>query len=184
MKARHLGLLAGLVVLASTHVGNAQTLDPCALLTTAEMQQAFPGTKPGKPGRPDRTLEKAGIRRCEWTHSTGSVVLVTGSDSAEDTPEDEATTLMMAFVDPLRLDAERHVRIETLPGVDDKAVAILERQDQAKGITRNGALLVVRRGKRQVSLLAMPPGDLVRRERADALKVLADLGRAIAKRMG
>jgi hypothetical protein len=184
MKTRHLGLLAGLAVLAAPSLGSAQKLDACALLTPAEMQQAFPGTKPAKPGRPDPTLEKAGIFRCEWTHSTGSVVLVAGADSADDLPEDEAKTLMAAFVDPTRPDAERRVRIETLPGVGDKAVAILERQDQAKGITQNGALLVVRRGKRQVALLAMPPGDLVRRERADALKVLADLGRAIAKRLG
>jgi hypothetical protein len=181
MKTRHLGLLAGLAVLASSHLGNAQTPDPCALLTPAEMQQAFPGTKPG---RTVRTLEKEGILSCEWTYSTGRVVLVAGADSPDDSPVDEAKTLMAAFVDPLRPDAERHVRMETLPGVGDKTVAILERQDQAKGITQNGVLLVVRRGNRQVSLLAVPPGDLGRRERADALKVLSELGKAIAKRLG
>ena len=181
MKTQHLGLLAGLAVLASTDLGNAQTPDPCGLLTIAEMQPACPGTKPG---RVDRKLEKDGIVRCEWVHSTGRVVLVAGNDSDDDSPVDEAKTFMAAFVDPLRPDAERHVRIETLPGVGDKAVAILERQDQAKGITQNGVILVVRRGKRQVVLLAVPPGDLSRRERADALKVLADLGRAMAKRLG
>jgi hypothetical protein len=181
MKTRHLGLLAGIAVLASMPLGNAQTPDPCALLTAADMQQAFPGTKPG---RVIRTLEKEGILSCEWTHAAGRVVLVAGADSAEDTPEEEAKTLMSAFVDPLRPDAERRVRIETLPGVGDKAVAILERQDQAKGITQDGVLLVVRRGKRQVALLGAPPGDLSRRERADALRVLSDLGKAIAKRLG
>lgn len=180
MKPRHL-LLAGFAVFAPAHPGHAQALDPCALVTPAEMQQAFPGTKPG---RTDRKLEKDGILRCEWTHNTGSVVLVAGNDSKDDVPVDEAKTFMAAFVDPLRPDAERHVRIETLPGVGDKTVAILERQDQAKGITQNGLVLVVRRGDRQVVLLAVPPGDLSRRERADALKALADLGRAIAKRLG
>jgi hypothetical protein len=178
------GLFAAVAMLASASLGNAQKLDACALLTAAEMQQAFPGTKPGKAGRPDPALEKAGIFRCEWTHSTGSVILVAGADSADDVPEDEARTLMSAFVDPTRPDAERRVRVDTLPGVGDRAVAILERQDKAKGITGDGVVLVVRRGTRQVALVAMPPGDLARRERADALKVLADLGRAIAKRLG
>jgi hypothetical protein len=179
-----LGLLSVLAVLASTSLGNAQAVDPCALLTAAEMQQAFPGTKPGNAARPDRTLQQAGISRCEWIHTSGRVVLITGGDSAEDSPEDEAKTMMSAFVDPTRPDAERRVRIETLPGVGDKTVAVLERQDTPKGITGSGVVLVVRRGKRQVVLMAMPPGNLVQRDRADALKVLADLGRAIAKRMG
>jgi hypothetical protein len=178
---RYLGLLTGLAVLTSTYVGNAQTPDPCALLTVAELQPAFPGAKLG---RTIRTLEKEGILSCEWVSSTGRVVLVAGADSADDTPIDEAKTLMAAFVDPLRADAERHVRFETLPGVGDKAVALLERQDQAKGITQNGVLLVVRRGQRQVSLMAVPPGDLMRRERADALKIVAELGKAIARRLG
>jgi hypothetical protein len=181
MKTRHLSLLAGFALLAATRLGHAQTPDPCALVTPAEMQQAFPGTKPG---RTDRKMEKDGILRCEWTHNTGRVVLIAGNDDKDDVPADDATSLMLSFVDPLRPDAERHVRIETLPGVGDKAVAILERQDQAKGITQDGLVLVVRRGDRQVAMLAVPPGDLARRERAAALKVLSDLGRAIAKRLG
>ena len=181
MKTRSLGLLTGLAVLTSTYVGNAQTPEPCALLTVGELQAAFPGSKPG---RTIRTWEKQGILRCEWIFNTGRVVLVSGADSADDTPIDEAKTFMVSFVDPLRPDAERHVRFETLSGVGDKAVAVLEREDPAKGITQNGALLVVRRGQRQVSLMSLPPGDLIRRERADALKVLAELGKAIAKRLG
>jgi hypothetical protein len=180
MKTSTLAILAGVAWLTSTVPVAGQIGDPCALLTTAEMQQAFPGTTPG---RVDRALEKNGILRCEWTHSTGRVVLVAGADGG-DSPVDDAKTFMLSFVDPLRPDAEQHVRIETLTGVGDQAVAIVERLDQAKGITQNGAVLVVRRGTRQVALLAVPPGDLARRERADALKVLADLGRAIAKRLG
>jgi hypothetical protein len=180
MKTRYLGLLTGLAVLTSLSVGNAQTPDPCALLTVVELQPAFPGSKPG---RTIRTLEKEGILSCEWTSNTGRIVLVAGADGIEDTPLDEAKTLMHSFVDPLRADAERHVRFETLPGVGDKAVAVLERQDRAKGITDNGVLLVVRRGNRQVALMAVPPGDLMRHERADALKILAELGRAIARRL-
>lgn len=181
MKTRPLGLLTALAVLTSTSMGNAQAPDPCALLTVGELQATFPGSKPG---RTIRTLEKEGILSCEWVHNTGRVVLVAGADSSEDTPVDEAKTLMNAFVDPLRPDAEAHVRFETLSGVGDKAVVVLEREDKPKGITQNGLVLVVRRGQRQVALMAVPPGDLTRRERADALKVLAELGRAIAKRLG
>ena len=180
MRATTLVVLVTAALLVSSRLVEAQVGDPCALLTTAEMQQAFPGTKSGQL---DRKLEKDGILRCEWVHNAGRVVLVAGDDSADDSPEDEAKTFMSAFVDPLRPDAERRVRVETLPGVGDKAVAIVERQDTANGITQNGAILVVRRGKRQVALLAVPPGDLARRERADALKVLSDLGKAIAKRL-
>jgi len=90
--------------------------------------------------------------------------------------------MMAAFVDPTRPDAERRVRIETLPGVGDKTVAIVELKDPAKGFTQNGALLVVRRGQRQVVLLAVPPGDLASRPRPDVLKALSELGRAMAKR--
>jgi hypothetical protein len=181
MKNMCFALLAGVAVVASPRLVNAQTKDPCAMLTTTEMQQAFPGTKAG---RLDRKLEKDGILTCEWVHATGRVVLIAGNDAPEDSPVDEAKTLMAAFVDPTRPDAERRVRIETLAGVGDKAVAILELKDPAKGFTENGALLVVRRGQRQVVLLAVPPGDFARRERADALKALSELGKAIAKRLG
>jgi len=181
MKTRYLGVLAGLAVLASTRLGHAQIPDPCALLTPAEMQPVFPGTKPG---RIDRALEKNDILRCEWIYNSGRVVLIAGADGDEDLPVDDAKTFMMSFVDPRRPDAEHRVRFETLPGVGDKAVAVLERGDAGKGITQDGVVLVVRRGKRQVALLAVPPGNLTRLERADALRLLSDLGKVIAKRLG
>jgi hypothetical protein len=178
MKTRYLVLLTGLNCLVSAHAVDAQGSDPCALLSAAEVQQAFPGSKPG---RADRALEKSGILRCEWVLPMGRMVLISGGDDESDTPIDEAKTMMTAFVDPLRADAERHVRFEKLPGVGDAAIAVVEREDKAKGITQNGALLVVKRGKRQIVVIT---DDLARRERADALKVLSDLGKAIAKRLG
>jgi hypothetical protein len=178
MQIRHLALLTGLALLAPMRSVLAQATDPCALLSAAEVQQAFPGSKPG---RMNRALEKNGILSCEWVQPTGRMVLISGADDESDTPVDEAKTMMMAFVDPLRADAQRNVRIEKLPGVGDEAVAVVEREDKAKGITQNGALLVVRRGKRQIVVLT---NELARRERADALKVLSDLGKAIAKRLG
>ena len=178
MKAISLALLAGVVLFTSPRVVNAQAGDPCTLLTAAEVQQAFPGSKPG---RLDRDLEKYGILRCEWILPMGRMVLVSGSDDDSDNPVDEAKTMMMGFVDPLNAAAQRNVRIEQLPGVGDQAVAVVEREDKTKGITQNGALLVVRRGKRQIVVLA---NNLVRPDRVEALKVLSDLGKAIAKRLG
>lgn len=178
MKTTYLALLTGLACLASTYAIDAQGADPCALLSAAEVQQAFPGSKPG---RTDRAMEKLGIVRCEWILPVGRMVLISGGDDESDTPIDEAKTMMAAFVDPLRADAERNVRFEKLPGVGDANIAIVEREDKAKGFTRDGALLVVKRGKRQIVVIT---DNLARRERADALKVLSDLGKAIAKRLG
>jgi hypothetical protein len=178
MKAISLALLTGVALFTSPRVVNAQAADPCALLTAAEVQQAFPGSKPG---RLDRALEKQGILRCEWILPIGRMVLISGADDESDTPIDEAKTMMAAFVDPLRADAERNVRFEKLSGVGDDAVAVVEREDKAKGITQNGALLVVRRSKRQIVVIA---DNLVRPDRVEALKVLSDLGKAIAKRLG
>ncbi len=62
----------------------------------------------------------------------------------------------------------------------DQAIAIVERADKTKGFMQNGAVLVVRRGTRQVSALST---DLARRDRAEALKVFEDLGKAIARRL-
>jgi hypothetical protein len=72
------------------------------------------------------------------------------------------------------------VRFETLPGVGDAAVAVVERRDDARGILQDGAILVVRRGKRQVWIMAPA---LSRRERSEALRVLGELGRAMARRL-
>jgi hypothetical protein len=178
MTPTRLGSLAVLTLLTWAPVAHAQAPDPCALLSAADVQQAFPGSKPG---RLDRALEKRGILRCEWLLPIGRMVLISGADDESDTPIDEAKTMMMAFVDPLRADAERNVRIEKLPGVGDEAVAVVEREDKAKGITQNGALLVVRRGQRQIVVIA---NTLVRPDRAEALEVLSGLGKAIAKRLG
>jgi hypothetical protein len=154
----------------------AQVKDPCTLLTTAEVQQAFPGATAG---RLDRELEKYGLLRCEWKYPGGRLILIAGADGP-DPLMDEAQGMTQTFLDPLRADAGRHVRYEKLSGVGDEAIAVVERVDKAKGFMQDGAILVVQRGTRQVSMLS---SDLARRERADALRVLSDLGKAIAKRM-
>jgi hypothetical protein len=151
---------------------------PCALLTTAEVARAFPGAKPG---RVDRSQEKYGIVSCQWDLATGLFSVIASPDnSASESVRDEAKGWTLVFLDPLRNDAARHVRYEPLPGVGDEAIAIVERQDKQKGFLQDGAILVVRRGSRQVSALS---STLAQRERADALGVLTTLGKAIASRL-
>ena len=65
-------------------------------------------------------------------------------------------------------------------GVGDAAVAIVERRNEAKGILRDGAILVVRRCKRQVAIMAPA---LARRDRPEALRIFGELGTAIAGRL-
>ena len=168
---------AGLVLLSGRPGTQAQSQGPCALLTTAEVRRAFPESKDG---RLDRSQEKLGIVTCVWSYPTGILSIVTGGEVTE-TPKEEARSWTDAFLDPLRSDAQRHVRYEVLAGVGDEAVAIVEPEDKAKGFARDGAILVVRRGKQPVSVLS---GTLGRGDRAEALKVLTELGKAIAKRLG
>ena len=175
MKTTLATLLAGLIASLSTSSVNAQGQDACALLTTAEVRQAFPEAAAGKP---DRTLEKYGMVRCSWNYPAGLLVLIASDE--DESAKDGAEGLTPAFLDPLRADAGRHVRYETLPGVGDQAIAVLERADKAKGFTQDGAILVVQRGKHQVAVLS---NDLARRERAEALRVFTELGKVIAKRM-
>jgi hypothetical protein len=151
-------------------------VDPCALLTIDEVRQALSGSKPGTI---DRGLEKQGILRCSWETPAGRLFLI-ASREPEDSAKDEARTFAQAAVDPLRADAERRLRFDVMPGIGDEAIAVVERRDTANGIMQDAALIVIRRGTWQVSLL-LP--QLARRERADALRVLTELGKGVARRL-
>jgi hypothetical protein len=175
IKLSTLVVCGGLVALASA--SNAQApLNPCTLLTTADVQRVLPGVKPGEL---DRTQEKQGVLTCRWGTAGGGLTVVTGAEIV-DSVKEEAEGWTLTFLDPLRSDAQKHVRYETLSGVGDGAVAVVERQDKAKGFAQDGAILVVRRGKHQVSLVSV---DIARRERAEALRALGELGKTIAQRL-
>ena len=175
MKTTTAILLAGLIAWLSPSAARAQGGDPCAMLTMAEIQQAFPAARPGVR---DRDLEKSGIVRCSWNHPGGLLVLLASDE--EETAKEGAESMLDTFLDPLRNDARGRVRYEALSGVGDQAVVVLEREDKAKGFMRDGAILVVQRGKYQVVLLS---SELGRRERAEGLRVFTELGKAIAKRL-
>jgi hypothetical protein len=151
-------------------------VDPCALLAVDDVRKSLPGSKPGSI---ERGLEKQGILRCSWETPDGRLFLI-ASREPEDSLKDEARTWAQAAVDPLRPDAERRVRFDVMPGIGDEAIAVVERRDEANGITQDAALIVVRRGAWLVTLLVP---HLARRDRADALRVLTELGKGVARRL-
>ena len=176
MTATRAALLAVLFVTLPPAGVAAQHADPCSLLSASEIQAAFPGATAGVR---DSALEQYGIARCSWNYPDGGLLVLLASDGDESAREG-AEGLTPTFLDPWRSDASKRVRYEPLPGVGDHAVAVLEREDKTKGFMRDGAILVVQRGRHQVSVLS---SDLARRERAAALRVFKDLGKAIAIRL-
>ena len=160
----------------ATSPAGAAAERPCDLLTRAEVQRVFAGANPAQL---DRSLADSGILRCAWEYPGGRFGIIDGTEEA-DPVRAEAETWTLGFVDPLKRDASRHVRYETLAGVGDEAIAVVERADPAKGFVANGAFLVVRRGARQITLM---DAALAARDRPAALAALLELGKAAAKRM-
>ena len=76
--------------------------------------------------------------------------------------------------------AIKNVRIETFPSLGNDAAAFVEKADAKRGIINDGAMLELRRGKHNISV--MTP-DLPDRERSAALKLLEELGRIAQKRL-
>jgi hypothetical protein len=148
--------------------------DPCGVLTTAEVRRMFPDAGVGKL---DRSMEKYGMTTCIWDHPGGrfSAQFFSGEQA---TVDDEVRSRASAFLDPTS--TAKNVRYETLDGIGDRAVAAIERSDQARGILSDFALLVVQRGERQVAFMST---QLATRDRGAALDALAELGRAAARRL-
>lgn len=154
--------------------------DPCTVVPLAEVQKAFPGAKAGV-----RNLEHEKLiawTQCAYRDAKGAVVFAVeeghGSTSALEEAQGEAS----GFLDPLSDAAKRAVRYETLTaiGLGKEAVAFVEVGDAKRGILGDGALLVMHKGQRTVTL-ASPV--LAKRDRAAALKVFEELGRIAAKRL-
>lgn len=154
----------------------APAVDPCKLLTDAEVRKAFPDAKAGKV---DHSLEEYGTISCIWDHPGGrfSVQVYKGEQGAI---ENEIRGMSLMFLDPLKSGAERHVRYETIPNVGDQARAIVETADEKKGFLTDSAILVAQRKGLQLTLMSTQPA---KRERSGALKVLEELGRAATTRL-
>jgi hypothetical protein len=150
---------------------------PCQLLTDAEVDAAFRGAATGKR---DASLDKYGITTCMWTTPTDRFVvqiLTTGSGSVAD----ELRSRASGSVDPMMQGAMERVRFETVAGVGDEAMAIVERADASRGILSDTAVLVMQRGERRAVLFT--GRSLAGGDRASALTSLETLGRSVAKRL-
>lgn len=152
-------------------------VDPCSLLTTADVHQVYPKASAGER---ERTREKYGIVACVWNHPAGKLVTQVTLGATRGSSADEAKGLAIGFVDPLKPGAEKALRTETLPGIGDEAVAVVEKEDSARGILAPAAYLYTQRGDRQLAIFAV---DLANGDRTAALDTLGRLGRLAAGRL-
>ena len=175
MRMRPIALQLLAIGVLSAAVGYAQTPAPCALLTVDEVRRVFPDAQAGKP---DRRNEQHGTFACEWAHKSGRLMIIAGEE--HQSPAEEARSWVDSFADPLNSGAVGKVRFETITGVGDAAVAVVETADNARGFMQDSAYIVVRRGKQQVMVSST---DVAKRGRPAALAVLTELGRAVAARL-
>lgn len=165
-------LLTLLVVVVPAGAKDAAGADPCQLLTRSEVAAVMPGAQLGKP---ERSREAYGIRACVWEWEGGSFALqlLPGKHGAAN----EIRGMALGYTNPL---ARNSVRYETVPGIDEVALAAVEPVDAARGVIADMAMLTAQRGA-QVILLQC--AALARGDRAAALKALMVLGRAAVARL-
>lgn len=149
---------------------------PCRLLTDAEVRAVFPDAKTGKR---NRSREEYGISACQWSGAHGDFVAEVWKAKGS-SADNEIRGLMGGFVDPRMAAAEKNVRYESVSGVGDQACAVVEIEDEQRGVLSNVALLVARRGDQ---ILALSSPELPHRERGAALRALRELGRVAARRL-
>lgn len=148
----------------------------CRLLTNAEVRAVFPAA--GR-GEPERTREKYGISACVWSGDFGRAGLQTWKAEGR-SADDEARGMAAGFIDPLSRAAAGNVRYETVHGVGEQAVAVVETADPQRGILSDVAMMMVRKDDQIIMLIA---DDLARRDRAQAVAALGSLGAAAAGRL-
>lgn len=167
-----------ILLLATSPFATAQSnalADACKVLSDAEVRRVFPDAKSGTR---DASLEKYGITSCQWAgRGRFSLTLAAGDIG---TIDEEIDTIAQGFVDPLKPGSIRNLRIIKFAGIGDAAMGFIETTDASKGILTTAAVVVVQRGKKQVTMFS---SELANRDRATAQESLADLARAASKRM-
>jgi hypothetical protein len=153
---------------------NVATNDACSLLSDDDVSKAFPGAASGKS---DRSLESHGIHTCTWETPTDHFVLQI-SDTQSGSLEDELRSRMSGSIDPRMPGAGNQVRYETIRGIGDDAMLVLEKTDHKNGILADAAVMVTQRGHRRAVLFT--GSSLAAGDRAAARKTLETLGRQVA----
>jgi hypothetical protein len=150
---------------------------PCGLLKLAEVRHALPEVQKAER---DRSVDQHGIFSCAWRTGTGGRALIVQRWEGSDSADVEIRGQMIGMVDPLKPQAGKALRYETISGVGDEARAVVERRDDARGILSDFGCLFTKRGDHGLSLCSQ---DIAKLERPQALKALQDLARAAAGRM-
>lgn len=156
---------------------NVPTDDPCALLIDDEVSKAFPGAASGKR---NRSLDGHGILTCMWDTPTDRFV-VQVFDARSGSVADELRGRMSGSIDPTMVGAGSQVRYETIGGIGDEAMLVLEKADLKNGILADTAVMVTQRGDRRAVLFT--GSSLAAGDRAAAIKTLETLGRQVAERL-
>jgi hypothetical protein len=155
----------------------APTGDPCALLIDDEVSKAFPGAASGQR---NHSLDAHGILTCTWETPTDRFV-VQVFDAKSGTVADELRGRMSGSIDPTMAGANGRVRYETVDGIGDDAMLVLEKADPKGGILADTAVLVTQRGVRRAVLFT--GSSLAGADRASARATFETLGRHVADRL-
>ena len=151
--------------------------NPCDILSPGDVQKAFPGAKAGE--RSPR-LEEYGITECSWKDQKGQVVLAVQESSSKGTVKEDIMGMAQGFTDPLKPQSLNNMRFESLSELGFPAMGFVEKADPKRGILGDGAMLIMRNADHTISLGS---SELAQRDRNAALKTLAELGKAAAKRL-
>lgn len=151
-------------------------VEPCSLLTQAEVTAALPAAQAG---RQERSDEPYGIRTCIWSTPEGELNLQV-FDAGPGSVENEIRGLSFGLVDIRSKKAATAVRLEAIPGVGDQTIALVEKEDLERGIRKGNALIVSQVGTRLVVLRA---AELADSDRKRALATLVGLAKAATGRL-
>lgn len=146
--------------------------DACKLLTDAEVRRVFADARPGKR---ETQLEQYGVASCTWDHRGGRFAVQAMKGSAK--IDSEIRSRADGLLDPLKRRGKDPMRYVAVKDVGDAALAFVEPADEKRGILHGGAVLITKRGDKQIILMS---DQLQDRERDAALKALEELGRAAA----
>ena len=152
------------------------TDDACRLLSDADVRAVFPGAGHGVR---ETTREKYGIRACVWETKGGRFALQRWT-AKPSTVGDEIRGMALGVLDPLKPAARSSVRYETIAGIGDQAMAMVESQSDARGILADAAMLMTQRGDQ---LIELQSSELGRGDRGAALQSLTTLARAAVARL-
>ena len=151
--------------------------NPREILSTSDVQKAFPGTKAGERSM---RLEEYGITECSWKGPNGQVVLVVQESSSKGTVKEDIMGMAQGFTDPLKPNSVNNMRFESFSDLGSPAIGFVEKADPARSILGDGAMLIMRNGDHTISLGS---GELAQGDRGTALKTLDELGKRAAKRL-